>query len=105
MKTLLVNCDRAREEKLLQEVQYNHAFKMCILSICDYPKFVFFILKQTLYIKLDPWPHFKDSSDMYSMKDLIGLQNGTLLPQVQAVHRMYTSHVHDECEVSYKPAS
>ena len=36
---------------------------------------------------------------MYSVNDLVGLQNGTLLPKVETVHKLYYSHTNGECEV------
>ena len=36
---------------------------------------------------------------MFSMRNLMDIQSGTLLSQVQAVHKMYNSHIRHECEV------
>jgi hypothetical protein len=67
MKNLIVKCDRAKEDKLMQE--------------------------------LNLWPHFKESSNLFSINDLMEIHNGTLLAQLQAVHEIFLSHICKECEV------
>ncbi|XP_019855820.1 PREDICTED: uncharacterized protein LOC105313847 isoform X2 [Amphimedon queenslandica] len=66
MKEYLVKCERARTEKLIQE--------------------------------LNSWPHFKDSSILFSLSDLMNVQEGNLLSQLEVVHQMFLSHITNECE-------
>ena len=40
---------------------------------------------------------------MYSVSDLVGLHNSTLLPKVETVHKLYYSHTNGECEVCDEP--
>ena len=37
---------------------------------------------------------------MFSLSDLMDVHTGKLLPQLQTVHQMFQSHIHNECEVS-----
>lgn len=51
-------------------------------------------------MQLDPWAHFKDSAEVFALSDLVSIQDGSLLPQIQAVHKIFLSHIVSECEVS-----
>lgn len=51
-------------------------------------------------MQLDPWAHFKDTAEMFALSDLVSIQDGSLLPQIQAVHKIFFSHIVNECEVS-----
>ena len=51
-------------------------------------------------MQLDPWAHFKDTAEIFALSDLMSIQDGSLLPQIQAVHKIFLSHIVSECEVS-----
>jgi len=54
-------------------------------------------MKDRLLLKLQARQHFVDSSKLYTIQDLIDINSGILLKEVQEIHSAFSSH-HLECE-------
>ena len=52
-------------------------------------------LREGMFLKLKSRQHFIDTSKLYTLRDLVEANSGTLLPEVQAVVEGYTKHVQD----------
>ena len=37
---------------------------------------------------------------MFSLQDLVQVHQGTLLPEVQAIHRVFLTHIKSDCQVN-----
>lgn len=57
-------------------------------------------MNKKLLLELENRQHFVESSDIYSMKDLIDVQKDTLLPELAQVHSSWAQHIKTDCEVS-----
>lgn len=53
-----------------------------------------------LLLQLKGRQHFVESSDIYSMKDLIDIHSDALLPELAQVHTTWAQHIKTDCEVS-----
>ena len=54
-------------------------------------------MKDRLLLKLQSRQHFVDSSKLYTIQDLIDIDSGILLKEVQEIHSAFSTH-HLECE-------
>ena len=57
-------------------------------------------MEAKLLLQLKGRQHFVESSDIYTMKDLIDIHNDTLLPELAPVHASWAQHIKTDCEVS-----
>ncbi|EFO20710.2 Def8 protein [Loa loa] len=53
--------------------------------------------KQRILQNLRHRQHFVENSDMYSLKDLVDLYQGRLLPDVERIIQIYTEHITKDC--------
>jgi len=56
-------------------------------------------MESKLLLRLQGRQHFVESSDIYSMKDLIDVQKDVLLPELAQVHSSWAQHIKTDCEV------
>lgn len=56
-------------------------------------------MENKLLLQLQNRQHFVESSDIYSMKDLIDVQRDVLLPELAQVHSSWAQHIKTDCEV------
>jgi predicted metal-binding protein len=54
---------------------------------------------QKLLRRLDEKQHFVETSCMYSLQDLIDVNNGSLLKFMEKIHAAFESHIKQECQV------
>lgn len=59
-------------------------------------------MEDKLLLQLKTRQHFVESSDIYSMRDLIDVQKDTLLPELAKVHYSWAQHIKTDCEVNVK---
>jgi len=57
-------------------------------------------VSQKLLRMLDGRQHFVESSFMYSLQDLIDVQNESLVKYLTVVHATFVKHIKEECQVS-----
>ena len=57
-------------------------------------------MNSKLLLQLKSRQHFVESSDIYSMRDLIDVQKDALLPVLAQVHSSWAQHIKTDCEVS-----
>lgn len=91
MKEYFVQCREALAARLLQKVA-SHSFS---LSPCNHH------IWHVPLPQLDHCPHFKDTAELFSLRDLEEAHGGRLLPQLQEIHRLYANHIKHECLVRY----
>ena len=53
-----------------------------------------------LLVKLDPFPHFKDTSRQFSLSDMERIRDNQLLPRLKEIHQTFISHIRQTCSVS-----
>lgn len=53
---------------------------------------------QRLLWKLEEKQHFVENSYMYSLQDLLDVNNGSLLPYLQKIHQDFTNHIKGDME-------
>ena len=51
-------------------------------------------------LQLDQWPHFKESSKLYSLHDLYNITTEDLMAQLKETHWLYSNHITLACHVS-----
>uniref|UniRef100_A0A6A7FR86 Differentially expressed in FDCP 8 homolog B-like n=1 Tax=Hirondellea gigas TaxID=1518452 RepID=A0A6A7FR86_9CRUS len=56
-------------------------------------------VESKLLRRLSSRPHFVDNPQLYSLQDLVDLNTGVLLPELEAVHQEYSNHIKHECKV------
>ncbi|CAK9293475.1 unnamed protein product [Gordionus sp. m RMFG-2023] len=56
-------------------------------------------IKEKLLLKISNRQHFVENSDMYSIQDLIDLNNDVLLPELSLIYNSYIIHIKQNCEV------
>lgn len=44
--------------------------------------------------------HFVETSDKYSMQDLLDITSDTLLPELANIHTTWAQHIKTDCQVS-----
>ena len=49
--------------------------------------------------QLDAWPHFKEEASLFSLRDLVEVWEGDLLPRLQAVATAFAHHIKTTCKV------
>ena len=49
--------------------------------------------------QLQPRQHFVETSDMYSMKDLVDVATDVLLPELAKIHASIAQHIKTDCQV------
>ena len=49
--------------------------------------------------QLQPRQHFVETSDMYSMKDLVDVATDVLLPELAKIHASIAQHIKTDCPV------
>ncbi len=49
--------------------------------------------------RLDEFPHFKDGSKRFSIVDLRGVHDDTLLHKLTLIHREFATHIKKDCQV------
>jgi hypothetical protein len=59
-------------------------------------------MDKKLLLQLQNRQHFVESSDKYSMRDLIDIQKDTLLPELAQVHSSWAQHIKTDCLVKFK---
>ena len=52
-----------------------------------------------LWLQLKDRQHFVESSDMYSLQDLIDVSEDVLLPFLAKVHASFAQHIKTDCQV------
>ena len=57
-------------------------------------------MEAKLLLQLKERQHFVESSDIYTMRDLIDIHNDALLPELAQVHTSWAQHIKTDCEVS-----
>ena len=58
-------------------------------------------MEAKLLLQLKGRQHFVESSDIYTMRDLIDIHNDALLPELAQVHTSWAQHIKTDCEVGY----
>ena len=56
-------------------------------------------MQNKLLLLIKSRQHFVDSSDIYSMKDLLDIQTDVLLSELAAVHSSWAQHIKSDCQV------
>ncbi|XP_033124767.1 differentially expressed in FDCP 8 homolog B-like isoform X2 [Anneissia japonica] len=56
-------------------------------------------LEGQLLLQLNERRHFVESFDMYSLKDLIDLEQNSLLQQIEKIHSRYVVHIKIDCQL------
>ncbi|KAK2187636.1 hypothetical protein NP493_159g02083 [Ridgeia piscesae] len=56
-------------------------------------------LDSKLLLQLQPRQHFVETSDMYSMKDLVDVATDVLLPELAKIHASIAQHIKTDCQV------
>ncbi|XP_048241861.1 differentially expressed in FDCP 8 homolog A-like isoform X4 [Haliotis rufescens] len=56
-------------------------------------------MKSKLLLLVQTRQHFVESSDIYSMKDLMDIQTDTLLSELAQVHSAWAQHIKTDCEL------
>lgn len=56
-------------------------------------------MNKKLLLQLEKRQHFVESSDIYSMGDLIDIQKDMLLPELAQVHTSWAQHIKTDCEL------
>lgn len=52
-----------------------------------------------LLLLLQSRQHFVENANMYSMQDLIDIENKSLIPILDKIHTMFSNHIRRECEI------
>ncbi|XP_013409327.1 uncharacterized protein LOC106172933 [Lingula anatina] len=55
-------------------------------------------LKSRLLLQLQERQHFVESSDMYSLQDLVDIAEDKLLPQLAKIHTSFAQHIKVDCQ-------
>lgn len=55
-------------------------------------------MEAKLLLQLQGRQHFVESSDIYTMRDLIDIHNDALLPELAQVHTSWAQHIKTDCE-------
>ena len=50
---------------------------------------------------LDPFPLFKENVKLFSLSDFFAVSDGKLIPQLQKIHREFSMHIKQECQVRF----
>ena len=58
-------------------------------------------MDKKLLLQLQNRQHFVESSDIYSMRDLIDVQKDALLPELAQVHSSWAQHIKTDCLVRF----
>merc|ERR1712038_1439851 len=58
-----------------------------------------FALESKLLLQLQDRQHFVDSSDMYSLQDLLDTSEDLLLPQLTKIHSSFAQHIKTDCQL------
>ena len=52
-----------------------------------------------LLLLLQSRQHFVENANMYSMQDLVDIENKSLIPILDKIHTMFSNHIRRECEI------
>ena len=56
-------------------------------------------MHKLVLLQLEERQHFVDSSDMYSLQDLLDTAEDLLLPQLTKIHSSFAQHIKTDCQV------
>ncbi|KAJ7374667.1 Differentially expressed in FDCP 8 [Desmophyllum pertusum] len=56
-------------------------------------------LESKLLLQLKDRQHFVDSANIYSLKDLIDVNSGLLLPFLTKIHSLFLTHIKSDCQL------
>ncbi|XP_031555951.1 differentially expressed in FDCP 8-like, partial [Actinia tenebrosa] len=56
-------------------------------------------LESKLLLHLQDHQHFVDNSNVYSLQDILEVENGSMLPFVTRVHSLFLTHIKSDCEL------
>lgn len=57
-------------------------------------------MKKKFLLLLSERQHFVETSDKYSMQDLLDITSDTLLPELANIHTTWAQHIKTDCQVS-----
>lgn len=81
-----------KELRRVAELRNNFLLMKCYFVSCRVAR------RLRILQYLQSHSHFVDNSEMYSMKELRELCDGTLLPELEQIHTVFRKHIEEDCE-------
>ncbi|EGT46341.1 hypothetical protein CAEBREN_12942 [Caenorhabditis brenneri] len=80
------------ELRRVNELRHNFLLMKCYFVSCRSAR------RLRILQYLQSHSHFVDNAEMYSMKELRELCDGTLLPELEQIHTVFRKHIEEDCE-------
>ncbi|KAL3077234.1 hypothetical protein niasHS_013223 [Heterodera schachtii] len=77
----------------IQKMRTNIMLMKCYFVSCKFAR------KMRILQHLSRFQHFVENDTMFTMDDLLQLANGRLLADIEAIVRIFTAHITEECEI------